>query len=212
MSKTPPDPVPDEGAAEEVDEEWETYQLGQVENRRELVWEMMIQGVPVLRMAEELGVSRHVVMDDINAIKQDVASGLEDCRKGDRSRIAEEVGSLTKRLDWIFHNAAMEYAATNSASAKDKFLNTCLKATISKERILVETGFIPKPGVKIDVEVTERGSFIDMFGEKGKLLEDPVNRRKAIEAAYRLLNARGSHAARTVEARVKPAKAIEKDE
>jgi hypothetical protein len=175
-------PIP--GVLEDEDRVMAAY--ARIEGRRELVWEMMIQGTSELRMAVELKVNRKTVHKDVVFWRDRLSKHVAGL-KTSKSRVTEEIGNTIKRLEWIFQNAAMEYTATTVALSKNRFLGTCLKAETAKIKILQETGFLPKAGIKLTVEQTQNVNFATVFGKEASALDDPVKRRKAIEVAARII-------------------------
>lgn len=168
------------------DEEALTKAYAKIEARRELVWEMMIQGVPETKMAAELGVDRKTVHRDVLYWREKLGEHVSSLKKK-KKRVPEEIGTTLHRLEWIFQNAAMEYAASTVAASKNRFLNTAMKAEIAKLKILVETGYLPKAGLKVTVESQQSVEFAAVFGKEAAVLDDPVKRRKALEVAARMI-------------------------
>ena len=156
------------------------------ELRRELVWEMMIQGVSEVKMAKELGVDRKTIHRDVVYWRTKLSKQVSDLKLS-KNKVTEEIGNTVKRLEWIFQNAAMEYAASNVAVSKVRFLETAMKAEVAKFKVLQETGFLPKAGVKVTVETTESVQFGVLFGKSATALDDPIKRRKAMEVASRMI-------------------------
>ena len=169
------------------DDEAVTAAYEKLETRRELVWEMMIQGTSELRMAKELKVDRKTVHRDVMYWRDNLSKHVASL-KTSKSRVTDEIGNTIKRLEWIFQNAAMEYAASAVALSKNRFLGTCLKAETAKIKILQETGFLPKAGLKVTVEGTAHVDFTALFGKSAAALDDPVKRRKAMEVASRMIS------------------------
>lgn len=158
-----------------------------IEARRELVWEMMIQGVPETKMAKELGVDRKTIHRDVLYWRQTLGEHVSKL-KTSKDHVTEEIGITLKRLDWIFQNAAMEYQASSVAMAKNRFLNTALSAELARLKVQVETGYLPKAGVKVTVEAGESVQFAALFGSKASAMDDPVKRRKAMEIATKMIS------------------------
>lgn len=159
-----------------------------IQRRRAQVWEMICQGVPEAVMGELLKCSTDVVRNDVSYWKTAVGSSLGDMRN-DINKVAVDLGTVVKKLDWISENCFMEYSTTDSNQAKNNFLNTAIKAMSLRSKILVDTGFYTKAGVEVNVNVQKKQSFSDRFGEDSPLviLEDPVIKRKCISAAEKLL-------------------------
>ena len=178
--------VPKTTSNSEEEEEALVNAYQKIEARRALVWEMMIQGVPQLRMAKELGVGRRTIVRDVNYLQSQAADSVSKL-KTSKNHVAAEIGETLKRLDWVFQNAAMEYTASTVAASKNRFLTTAMKATIARTKILIDTGYLPKAGTNLKVEVEHTSSFAAMFGEVGAVLDDPVKRRQAMEIAAKLI-------------------------
>ena len=156
--------------------------------RRHDVWEMMCQGIPRGEMAKVLNVCEGTIGGDIRFWRKKVAHRV--ARMKDETKAAHiELGLTVKKLDAIVEAAFQEYSTSKSGNEKDKFLNTAAKALATKTRILQETGFLPKAGIKIEASVTQEPSFADRFGPASPLatFDDPTSRHKVLAIAERLL-------------------------
>ena len=158
-----------------------------MERRRKNVWEMYSEHVPQTAMANILGVSRVTIASDIDVMEkraQTYASDLKD----NPEAIAMDIGLTVKKLDTIAAKAMAEYAAAESAQDKDRFLNTAQRAIMNRNRVLIETGYLPKAGIEVKQTTQHIVSFEERFG-KYKIMDNATARRKVLavaEAALKL--------------------------
>ncbi len=157
-----------------------------IDIRRELVWEMMIQGVSEVNMAKKLGVHRKTIHQDVIFWRERLGKHVASL-KTNKNKIAEEIGNTLKRLEWVFQNAATEYCASEVALSKNRFLNTAMRAEVAKLKILIETGYLPKAGIKVTVDQQDSLDFASVFGKEASAMDDPVKRRRAMEVASKML-------------------------
>lgn len=159
-----------------------------ISRRRSDVWEMMCQGVPMIEMAELLGVSRTTIFLDMR-FWNDKVSGKMARIKDDPNAANVELGRTIKMLDSIAENAFAEYSMSKSGNEKDKFLNTATRALAQKIRILQESGYLPKAGVEINAKIEHGVSFAKRFGNDPHLseLDDPVSRHKILKTAEKII-------------------------
>lgn len=161
-----------------------------MERRRKHVWEMALEGIPQTSMSEILKVSRQTVSSDLDFIEkreqQKVAGMHED------SALAElDIAITARKLESIAEACMQEYMASTTAQDKHRFLDAAQKTLVNRNRVLVETGMLPKAGIEIKSKIEHTVSFGERFGEdsKFKILDDAATRRRVLavaEAAIKL--------------------------
>lgn len=170
-----------------------------MESRRELVFEMLIQGATKSHMARELSVNRKTIDSDVAYWEKKMGQYVAGLKTSE-DRVAIELGGTIKKLDWIVQNAIMEYSASKVAVSKNRFLNTALKAVAVRNSVLTTTGFLPKAGVEISVKASGPTGFGAIFGSTSPFasVDNPVSQRKVMELAARGINMKAARAAEEV--------------
>lgn len=161
-----------------------------MERRRKNVWEMYLEGVPQTQMAKILNVTRQTVSSDIDYLEkkqQTYTTALKD----DSNAAALDIGVTIKKLESIADEAWSQARLAETALEKNSFFNTAIKAMATRNRILIETGYLPKAGLEIKTTVENKISFEKRFGtdSKYKIMDDAGARRRILavaEAALRL--------------------------
>lgn len=152
-----------------------------IERRRKNVWEMAVEGVPQTTMAKILCVSRMTIYSDLDVIEKRNQAHAH-ALKNDSKAAELDIGNTVKTLQTIGEQAMAKYAESESAQDKDRFLNTAMKAYVSRNRVLVETGFLPKAGIEVKQTVEHTVSFEEKFG-KYKIMDDAASRRRVLAVA-----------------------------
>lgn len=164
---------------------------GEIAERRLEVWEMRCQGIPVTEMAKRWKVSRQTIHNDIKVLEKRFRERIEGLySKADRQ--AEEMGDIIATLETISENAFLEYALAATPSAKDKLLNTAMRAQVNKAKLMMDLGLLPKSKDAHEVTVNAKVTFSQRFGEKHPItvLEEPAQRRKVLDVAERIFKLR----------------------
>lgn len=152
-----------------------------IERRRKNVWEMAVEGVPQTTMAKILNVSRMTIYSDLDYLEKQNQKHAHNL-KADSKAAELDIGNTVKTLQTIGEQAMAEYAAATDTRDKDRFLNTAMKAFYSRNRVLVETGFLPKAGIELKQTVEHNISFEERYG-KYKIMDNATARRKIIAVA-----------------------------
>lgn len=160
----------------------------EVAQRRVEVWEMKCQGVPTGQIARLKGVSRQTIHGDMVFIKKKFSDRTSALYTSPDAQTAE-IGQIIGQVELIAQNAFMEYALANTPMAKDKLLNTALKALSTKARLGMEMGFLPKAKDKAEITVTADADFASRFGEANPLVicQQHDKGRRVLDAAERFL-------------------------
>lgn len=160
----------------------------EIAQRRVEVWEMKCQGVPIGQIARLKGVSRQTIHNDMVFIKKQFSDRTSSLYTSPDAQ-TEEIGQIIGQVDLIAQNAFMEYALANTPMAKDKLLNTALKALSTKARLGMEMGFLPKAKDKAEVTITADVDFAARFGQANPLVicQQQDKGRRVLDAAERFL-------------------------
>jgi len=164
----------------------------EIAERRLEVWEMRCQGIPVTQMAKRWSCSRQTIHNDIKLLEKrfrDRVGGLYE----EVDRQAEEMGDILSKLDTISENAFLEYALAATPSAKDKLLNTAMRAQVSKAKLMMDLGLLPKAREGHDITVNAKVTFGQRFGEANPItmLQDTPKGRKVLDVAERFMKLAG---------------------
>jgi len=161
-----------------------------IERRRKNVWEMYLEGIPQTQMAKILNVSRMTIYSDIDCLEkrqQQYAAKLKD----DPQAASMDIGLTVKKLDTVGEECMAQARLAETILEKNSLYNTAIKAFTARNRILIETGFLPKAGTEIKTTVENKISFEKRFGtdSKYKVMDDAGARRRILavaEAALKL--------------------------
>jgi hypothetical protein len=161
-----------------------------IEQRRKQVWEMSLEGITYSTMASILKVTRQTISSDLDYIKKSEAEKITGIRNS--PKLAEaDIAITARKLETIAEACMQEYLAATTAQDKHRFLDAAHKTIVSRNRVLVETGMLPKAGIEIKSTVEHVNSFEDKYGKdsKFKIMDDAATRRRVLavaEAAIKL--------------------------
>jgi hypothetical protein len=169
----------------------ERYSQDGIAERREHVWKFLARRVPQTVMAELLDVSRRTIYEDVQWWKRQCQDHMERV-KDDPDAAAADVGLTALRLEGISQAALNDYELARTATMKNNFLNTAIKAEKTRGDILVQTGFWPKAGEDIRIHQSIDATFTAKLGtldENSPLraLDSADSRRKVLSAAELVL-------------------------
>lgn len=165
----------------------------EIAERRIEVWEMRCQGIPVTQMAKRWGVSRQTIHNDIRQLEKRFRERIGGLYES-VDRQAVEMGDLLKKLQTISENAFLEYALAATPQAKDKLLNTAMRAEVNRARLMMDLGLLPKAKDAHEVTVKTKVTFAQRFGEDNPItvLSDGSQRRKVLDVAERVIKLQAS--------------------
>jgi len=181
-----------------------------IARRREHVWKFFLEGTPQTVMAELLQVSRRTIHSDLTFMKAKHGKTLEAI-KGNPEKIHQELGVTCARLRHIANQALFQYDTTETPAAKDRFLNTAIRAEWVRSRLEMEAGVLPKSGEEIRIRTDSKVTFAARLGVENehlqKIFADPARARKVLDAFERLTKGALTDDENTidVEAKVLPA-------
>lgn len=109
-----------------------------IEDRRRQVFEfVMMKGLSETAIAEQLGVHRNTIVNDVRAMRDEMRAQVKDLD------VMAEIGDQKIRFERIVSDALFEAAATKTPGAKAMLIAQALRAMELKQRLLIETGFLP---------------------------------------------------------------------
>lgn len=160
-----------------------------IQRRREHVWKFFLEGTPQTVMAELLQVSRRTIHSDLAYMKAKHGKALEEI-KGNPEKIHQELAVTTGRLRHIANQALFQYDTTSQPAAKDRFLNTAIRAEWVRTRLEMEAGVLPKAGEEIRIKTDSKVTFAHRLGVENahlqKIFADPARARKVLDAFERV--------------------------
>jgi len=119
-----------------------------VEDRREQVWNLHGRGIKNPVIAKMFNVHVNMIKYDLKAIRRRVRQESVNVDAW------EQVGLSIKFLDDMEKNAVFEYhAAGDNLMAKNRFLETAIRAREAKLRLQLNTGQIPKVADKVEEQM-----------------------------------------------------------
>lgn len=152
-----------------------------IERRRIGVYEMLCCGQSVDDIANSLKVSSKTVKRDIEWWHERLGYNTEQLK--DPKKAAIDVGMTAKKLEKIFEDAYVEYAAATNGAFKVRFLQTAAQAAIYRHKILADAGYLPKVGHEKERPTKVEINFTQRFGPEAEVFEkDPKSRRRVLEA------------------------------
>lgn len=166
----------------------ERYAQDGIQQRREQVWKFLARRVPQTVMAELLGVSRRTITADVKWWK-DQCQDYVDRLKKDPAAANTDIGLTALRLEGMAQMAMNEAEMAKSSQMKNVFMNTAIKAEVSRSNLLISTGVLPKAGEEIRVRHDISATFTAKLGENNPLstLDDAASRRRVLSAAEHIL-------------------------
>lgn len=156
-----------------------------IQRRREHVWKFYLEGTPQTVMAELLQVSRRTIYNDLEHMRTAAGAKLQAI-KGNPEKIHQDLARTTSRLEYIADQALFQFDTTDNHSAKDRFLNTAIRAEWVASRLKMEAGVLPKAGEEIRIKSDSKVTFAARLGVEGahlqKIFGDPARARKVLDA------------------------------
>jgi len=162
-----------------------------IEQRRHMVGEMMLRGMPLVTIAKMLNVHRNTILNDAKELKR--ASRASITHMDPISEIAETV----EKLKMLGAEAVVQYHQADRPQAKNAFLNTARAIETDKMKILMLTGLVPSEVAKNVIEaelVADKSKKVESkFERKGvkDILSNPESRRKILSAMSKLVQVGG---------------------
>ena len=166
----------------------ERYAEDGIRQRREQVWKFLSRRVPQTVMADLLGVSRRTISADVRWWKDKCQGYVETLKKSPGAANAD-IGLTALRLEGMAQYAMNEAQVAKSGQLRNLFINTAIKAELSRSNLLVNTGVLPKAGEDVRIQHSVKATFAAKLGEDSPLstLDDPSSRRRVLSAAEQIL-------------------------
>lgn len=176
-----------------------------IAERREHVWKFLARRVPQTVMAELLGVSRRTIYEDVQWWKSQCRVAIQRI-KDDPDCAAADIGLTALRLEGIAQAALNDYELARTATVKNLFLNTAIKAEKTCADMKVQTGVWPKAGMDVRVHQSLEATFTAKLGTVSedsplRVLDSADSRRKVLTAAELILKLSADRQRKAIEAK-----------
>lgn len=161
----------------------------QIAERRMGVWEMVVCGESVDKIAAHFKVCEKTIQRDLDWWEEKLGYHTEQLKKDPR-KAAVDVGTTAAKLEKIASDAYVEHAAAQNGAVKARMLQTSMHALVYRHKVLADAGYLPKVGHEQPSAPVVNISFEARFGKDAPeaVFDDPKSRRKVLEAAYKILN------------------------
>ncbi len=160
-----------------------------IEERRRHVRELALKNVPFVTIAKILKVSERTVREDISVLRDRGARRLKEVAT-DRHKFLGEVHESLEVFNYIRKNALFEAQTATSKYAKDRFLNTAMKAEALAAKIKIDAIAFAygDSGVESMVDRNEPSQEDRSKNHKyAEVLQDPMSRQKVINLFQRFM-------------------------
>lgn len=155
-----------------------------IEDRRRNVFEFCIlKGMSETAVAQQMGVHRNTIVADVRNLREEMRARVKDVDP------ATEIGAQAQKYERLAEEALVEAAASAQAGAKAQLMGQALRAMELRQRLLMETGFLPMAAKTINGELKLSGGLDltkmtteELRGLRGSLLER-LNGRTAAQAS-----------------------------
>ena len=167
------------------------YSQDGIATRREHVWKFLARRVPQTVMAELLDVSRRTIYEDVQWWKRQSREYVERVTE-DPGAAAADIGLTILRLEGISQASLNDYELSRTATTKNLFLNTAIKAEKVVADLKLATGAWPKAGEDIRIHQSIEATFTAKLGTTSedsplRVLDSADSRRKVLSAAELIL-------------------------
>lgn len=116
-----------------------------IEDRRRRVFDfVVVRKLSETSVASMLGVHRNTVVSDVRMLRSEMARAIQTLD------VRAEIGGFVARYDKIAADAILEADATKTAGSKAFLLSQALRAMELKQRLLIETGYLPNAIRKVE--------------------------------------------------------------
>jgi hypothetical protein len=128
-----------------------SFEAMPLDERREKVWQMKLQGVSVLTIAKVFKVSAQTIRNDLSAMSREYRKNIEQTDAVDI--IADSLLFYSKLEEFALYELADCKSDPQRSREAHRFLQSVIAIRERKVRLMVETGIIPREPERLYAKV-----------------------------------------------------------